>query len=799
VRTVKATHIRSMNAKNRADLLPSIPPSIRTNLLLTPLRLVVVVVVCVGVEVAVPGGAAVEAVAVATPTLTTNRTPHPHPASHTQSHTPPLSTSPLSQSPVLLTNSHIVVPTNPVPSNLPTDSRHKPAITPSTTTDLTVTIDNQKRSVSIRRSIANDRSDNTPSLLIGSRVSTSLPSPDLSKPHAAPSRHHTSHSPLVTSTLTPPPAHQAPSGSGGGTSSASANKEQKSNALDSNSNSNPKAGASNSSTNQLQRLDKLPLPHCFKLDAWRTLLATHPKRDVVQVALDGIAQGVRIGYFGSRSAFRDCANLTSADEQPEAITADLNKEVLNGRMAGPFDPLPAPNLMCSPIGAVPKDEDDWRRIHHLSWPRNGDSVNAFIEDIELRYPSFDDAVKMARKLGRGALLAKVDVKSAFRCVAVHPSDRHLLGMKWLGKYYVDLCLPFGMKSSPGLWERYASLAHWIALTQFGVRWLVHYVDDFLIAGAPDSDECKRAVEALCKCFAILGVPRNVVKFALEGTPSCVIRFLGVMLDTLQQIAYLDDQRMQQIRTELAAFAQLKSVTRKELQSLIGTLSFAARIIDPGRSFLQRMINSLRNSERNNRSHIKLGAEFQRDVVWWRLFMDQWNGKSFWYDEQWTPADSDTLQLSTDASVKGYGAVCRDQWFTGVWSADQKHAAKRSKRESMPYLELLALTLAACTWGHLWQRRRIVFLCDCKPVVDALAFGRRANTSPMQSLIRTLHFLAFKHGFAFRCAHIASVANGMADVLSRCEGEQAAVQRFLESNPTVCRSPTPVLPLPTHNW
>jgi hypothetical protein len=212
-----------------------------------------------------------------------------------------------------------------------------------------------------------------------------------------------------------------------------------------------------------------------------------------------------------------------------------------------------------------------------------------------------------------------------------------------------------------------------------------------------------------------------------------------------------------------------------------------------------MINLLRSFEHTGRSHLKLGTEFQRDVAWWRQFMSQWNGKSFWYDEEWTPSDHHTLQLSTDASSTGFGAVFGSLWFNGVWSAEQLAEAKRAKRESMPYLELLALTLAVCTWGHHWRGRRIVLLCDCAPVVQALAYGSRANAPHMQSLIRTLHFLAFTHGFAFRCAHIPSVSNVWADALSSGAGDQAAVQRFLASNPTACRSPTPITPLPTHNW
>ena len=32
--------------------------------------------------------------------------------------------------------------------------------------------------------------------------------------------------------------------------------------------------------------------------------------------------------------------------------------------------------------------------------------------------------------GRGALMAKFDLKSAYRQVPVHPHDRKLLGMEW---------------------------------------------------------------------------------------------------------------------------------------------------------------------------------------------------------------------------------------------------------------------------------------------------------------------------------------------------------------------------------
>ena len=40
-------------------------------------------------------------------------------------------------------------------------------------------------------------------------------------------------------------------------------------------------------------------------------------------------------------------------------------------------------------------------------------------------------------LGLGTLLAKAAVKGAYRLVSVHPDDRYLLGMEWVGVHYVQ--------------------------------------------------------------------------------------------------------------------------------------------------------------------------------------------------------------------------------------------------------------------------------------------------------------------------------------------------------------------------
>ena len=131
-------------------------------------------------------------------------------------------------------------------------------------------------------------------------------------------------------------------------------------------------------------------------------------------------------------------------------------------MAGPYSTPPYSNLRCSGIGVVPKKDGGWRLINHLSAPSDS-SINDYIDakDFSLQYATIDDAIKICHTLGKGALMAKVDLKNAFRLCPVRPEDWHLLGIHWQGKYYIDKCLPFGLRLSPYLFNMVADALEWI--------------------------------------------------------------------------------------------------------------------------------------------------------------------------------------------------------------------------------------------------------------------------------------------------------------------------------------------------
>jgi hypothetical protein len=65
--------------------------------------------------------------------------------------------------------------------------------------------------------------------------------------------------------------------------------------------------------------------------------------------------------------------LISANQNPGVVGAKLAKEIVAGRIVGPFPPLF--NFSVSPLGVVPKKiPGEFRLIHHLSFPRRA-SIN----------------------------------------------------------------------------------------------------------------------------------------------------------------------------------------------------------------------------------------------------------------------------------------------------------------------------------------------------------------------------------------------------------------------------------------
>ena len=201
-------------------------------------------------------------------------------------------------------------------------------------------------------------------------------------------------------------------------------------------------------------------------------------------------------------------------------------------------------------------------------------------------------------------MAKLDLKAAYRSVPVHPDDRPLLGTLWEEALYVDTALPFGLSSAPKIFSAVADALLWVMLLK-GVKWALHYLDDFLLFGRPHLQECQSALDIGLQTCSELGWEVHVHKV---GGPSSCIVFLGIEIDSINSQLRLPTEKLQSLKMELVKWQAKKACSRREFLSLIGQLNHAAKVVRQGtcRTFLRRLID-LSCSAKELHHHIRLNV------------------------------------------------------------------------------------------------------------------------------------------------------------------------------------------------
>ena len=206
--------------------------------------------------------------------------------------------------------------------------------------------------------------------------------------------------------------------------------------------------------------------------AWERALQCHPDRAFARYILDGLIHGFQIGFNRKFPLQSAAANMGSALSHTEVVMDYLRKELSLGP---PGFSTPEPHI--NRFGVIPKGHDTgrWRLITNLSFPPErsvNDGVDAAL--CSLVYTTVDRVAKVAVSLGVGALLAKVDIESAYRLIPVHPEDRPLQAMRWNNQIYVNPMLPFGLRSAPKIFNAVADALHWY-LSHRGITHLFHYL------------------------------------------------------------------------------------------------------------------------------------------------------------------------------------------------------------------------------------------------------------------------------------------------------------------------------------
>ena len=533
----------------------------------------------------------------------------------------------------------------------------------------------------------------------------------------------------------------------------------------------------------VQRAVKLPHPEqrfrpVLNFQFWRKNLGKIYEPDTAHSLLSQLNEGVLIGRPPADTQIIS-PNWPSALEYRDQVTRIIEDDLDAGRLYGPFRDPPFDCFIVSPLGAFPKKgSSKVRLIHDLSFPTKG-SVNSHIkrEDFSLNYSSVDDATRICKELGQGSVyMAKLDLENAFKHIFVKPCDWHLLGFTWpdvhgRNQFYFSKVLNFGLRSAPYLFDQFAS-----ALLEFmyqaGVpRRVVRYVDDFIVL-APTAEQCQDSLDIMLKTCLQAGFAVQPSKIT---APATVAEFLGIVIDSDLQLLRISADRLRDLSQEVNSWLGTKRASKRQLLSLLGKLSFAAKVVRTGRAFIGRLLAAAKSAKALHH-HVKINEAARADLQWWSSCIATHNGISY-YNPSFT--GDDVMHVYSDASNTAFGAVCGNEWFQMAYVGTLAPFLEKS----INWREFHAALAALATWATSLRGKAVVFHIDNQVVCHIL----NKLYSPVKELMyftRQWCLLIEKFNISPAVVYIDTAANIDADDLSRLK-----TQDFLNRNPDANRHMT----------
>ena len=178
--------------------------------------------------------------------------------------------------------------------------------------------------------------------------------------------------------------------------------------------------------------------------------------------------------------------------------------------------------------------------------------------------------------------------------------------------------------------------------------------------------------------------------------------LGILVDTEKMLFEVPADCLSDLKTELLQWTQFSTFTRRQLQSLLGKLSFVTACVRPGRIFMSRLLNRL-CSLPSKPSRFPVTSDMLSDIDWWLTFVPHFNGSAM---IALHPRDFHDVLFTCDSSLHRGGATCFDECTSFAFSRDIKELALH-----INVLEVFVLVMAVKIWAPKLAGSRFQISCD----------------------------------------------------------------------------------------
>lgn len=151
--------------------------------------------------------------------------------------------------------------------------------------------------------------------------------------------------------------------------------------------------------------------------------------------------------------------------------------------------------------------------------------------------------------------------------------------------------------------------------------IVHYLDDFLLAGKAGPQDCAYLMGVFREICAELEV--LLAEDKILGPGNCLV-YLGLEINTSSMTVQIPLDKIQQLKFKLLHILQKRKVTLLELQESTGLLNFCIRAIPAGRAFVRRLYDASCGLSRPYQKR-RVTEDMRRDIDTWLIFLENLNG------------------------------------------------------------------------------------------------------------------------------------------------------------------------------
>ncbi|KAI2655571.1 Transposon Ty3-I Gag-Pol polyprotein [Labeo rohita] len=477
------------------------------------------------------------------------------------------------------------------------------------------------------------------------------------------------------------------------------------------------------------------VPLSEKLAAWKLL------PDISPWVVRTVEKGYRIQFAYRPPRFNGVVSTSVKPERVHLLTQEL--QTLLDKGAIEHVPLPDRDSgYYSRYFLVPKKDGGLRPILDLR------GLNRYLRTYKFKMLTIKMIVSQIQSRD---WFVTIDLKDAYFHVEILPQHRRFLRFAFGGEAYQYRVLPFGLALSPRTYTKCmdAALA---PLRLQGIR-ILNYIDDWLIL-ARSQELALRHRDVVLAHLRSLGLRLNAKKSVLS--PAQRTTYLGVVWDSITMQAQLSPARVESILNTLKNIKLGHKVTLHYFQRVLGLMAAASTVIPLGLLHMRPFQLWLRARDFHPR------ANPQRQI---RVTRQGLRTLSMWFRPRFLTLGP-TLgpccrrkMLTTDASLKGWGAVLNGRPAQGIWRGHHLNW-------HINCLEMMAVFQALKYFLQQLRGFHVLVRVDSTAVVSYINRQGGLRSRRLNRLAQQILLWAQDKFLSLRAIYIPGHMNMGADFLSR---------------------------------